>query len=201
MHSNAAEQQERRRHDRVELSLPGRYMLRDRHEYPCATIDVSPMGVAIRGIERGSIGERIVAYISHIGRIEGSIARHFDRCFAFQVHAPASKREQLAGRIARLIQRKPLTSPEHRQHARIAPFYDEALLRTADGQDHAATLIDVSMQGAALTLEVAPPIDAQVLLGDTPTRVIRHFQGGVALAFDEELTPDACAQMAALGSR
>ena len=66
MHSNASQQQERRRHDRVELSLPGRYMLRDRHEYPCATIDVSPMGVAIRGIERGSIGERIVGAVPAI---------------------------------------------------------------------------------------------------------------------------------------
>jgi hypothetical protein len=201
MHSNAIKHQDRRRHDRVELSLPGRYMLRDRHEYPCATIDVSPMGVAIRGIERGSIGERIVAYISHIGRIEGSIARHFDKCFAFQVHAPASKREQLAGRIARLIQRKPLVGPENRRYERIVPFYDEALLRTPDGRDHAATLIDVSTQGAALTLEVAPPIDAPVLLGNMPARVIRHFEGGVALAFDEERALDSCAQMASLGSR
>jgi len=105
MHFDSHSSGERRREERAEIALLGRYMLRDRQEYPCATIDVSATGVALRGMDRGSIGERIVAYISRIGRVEGRIVRHFDQCFAFQVEAPVSKREQLAGRIARLSER------------------------------------------------------------------------------------------------
>jgi hypothetical protein len=106
MHFDSQSPSERRREERAEIALLGRYMLHDRQEYPCATIDVSATGVALRGMHRGSIGERIIAYISHIGRVEGRIVRHFDQCFAFQVEAPMSKREQLAGRIARLTERR-----------------------------------------------------------------------------------------------
>ena len=75
---------ERRRHERFEVALPGRCMLFDRLEYPCWTIDVSPSGFRHRrASERGYCCERIVAYISQIGRVEGMIARHFSKGFAF----------------------------------------------------------------------------------------------------------------------
>ena len=63
---------ERRQHKRVELALRGRYMLRDGCEYPCWTLDISLSGVAIIGGSKGSVGERVVAYIDHIGRIRRS---------------------------------------------------------------------------------------------------------------------------------
>ena len=40
--------QERRRFRRVKLSVLGRYMLEDRREFPCQTIDISP-GAMIGG--------------------------------------------------------------------------------------------------------------------------------------------------------
>ena len=36
-----------RRHQRVKVALLGRYMLSDRQEYPCQTIDVSPGGALV----------------------------------------------------------------------------------------------------------------------------------------------------------
>ncbi|RZK89277.1 MAG: PilZ domain-containing protein, partial [Methylobacterium sp.] len=36
-----------RRHQRVPVSLLGRYMLSDRREYPCQTVDMSPGGVRL----------------------------------------------------------------------------------------------------------------------------------------------------------
>ena len=56
--------QERRRHQRVKVVLPGRYMLEDRREYPCRTVDISPGGVAFAGLAKGRIGERVVAYLA-----------------------------------------------------------------------------------------------------------------------------------------
>jgi hypothetical protein len=46
---------DRRKQEHAEIALPGRYMLLDRREYPCATIDVSATGVALRGMDPGSI--------------------------------------------------------------------------------------------------------------------------------------------------
>jgi c-di-GMP-binding flagellar brake protein YcgR len=39
--------EERRRHQRVKVSLLGRYMLADRREYPCQITDMSPGGMAL----------------------------------------------------------------------------------------------------------------------------------------------------------
>ena len=67
--------EEQRRHPRIKLTLSGRYMLADGSEFPCETVDVSPFGLAIKGRTTGVLGERVVAYIQDLGRVEGEIVR------------------------------------------------------------------------------------------------------------------------------
>jgi hypothetical protein len=184
MHLFNIELEERRGDERSELTLRGRYMLQDRREFECSTIDISPTGVAIRGIERGQIGESVVAYFRQIGRIEGIIARHFGECFAVKMQAPPLRREQLAGRIGRLTTLRPLGSPDNREIERMVPYEEATTLRTLDGREYLATLLDVSPYGAALNISEAPPLDAQVIVGSSLARVMRHFPGGVAVAFN-----------------
>jgi len=87
---------ERRRFPRVELSVAGNYMLRSRNESACWSVDLSPGGIAVLGFDKGMIGERIVANFSHIGWVEGMIARNFDNCFAFALRLGTSKRRKFA---------------------------------------------------------------------------------------------------------
>ncbi len=61
-----AKANERRRHLRVEVVLLGRYMLQDRREFPCQTVNMSPGGLAISAPVRGAIGERVVIYLDQI---------------------------------------------------------------------------------------------------------------------------------------
>jgi hypothetical protein len=182
---------ERRRHQRVKVVLLGRYMLEDRHEYSCQTIDVSPGGVAIEGAPKGMIGERVVAYFNQIGRVEGTIARHFDRGFAIQMRLPVLKREKLADQLTWLANRQALGLPEDRRHERITPHYARTVLKTPDGREHAARLIDISISGAAMSVEVSPPIGTAVVVGQTPSQVVRHFNGGVAVEFARLLAADS----------
>ena len=49
---------ERRRHQRVKVSLLGRYMLADRREFPCQVVDMSPGGMAVIAPVVGKIGDR-----------------------------------------------------------------------------------------------------------------------------------------------
>jgi hypothetical protein len=51
-------------------------------------------------------------------------------------------------------------------------------------------LIDLSMLGAALHVDAAPPIGSPVTIGKTSARVVRHFATGIALEFDEALPAD-----------
>jgi hypothetical protein len=100
------ERGERRRHERAKVTLSGRYMLTDRREYDCWTIDLSASGVSVFGPVKGAIGERIVAYFDEIGRVEGMIVRHFDQCFAMQMRASALKRDRLDLQIEALVRRQ-----------------------------------------------------------------------------------------------
>ena len=69
--------EERRRHQRVKISVLGRYMLENRREYPCQAVNMSPGGIALVAPVVGNPGERVVAYLDHIG---ASRARSCARC-------------------------------------------------------------------------------------------------------------------------
>jgi hypothetical protein len=51
-------------------------------------------------------------------------------------------------------------------------------------------LIDVSLSGAAVSLEEKPALGASITIGRTAAKVVRHFQGGVAVEFTLPLSPD-----------
>jgi hypothetical protein len=181
---------ERRRGERVALTLPGRYMLRDGCEYPCWTIDVSPAGVAIIGLVKGRVGERVVAYIDQLGRIEGKVARQFDASFALQMEAALPKRERLAQKIAWLVERRKSGERDNRTYQRLFPRDCRTTLTTPDGKEQLAALIDVAVPGAAITVNDCPPIGAEVMVGQTAARVVRHFLGGIAVAFANQLSAE-----------
>jgi hypothetical protein len=109
---------ERRRHQRANVILRGRYMLTDRHEYDCQTIDISSGGVAVLGPIKGAIGERVVAYFDQIGRVEGMIVRHFGTCFAVELRASMLKRDKLDLEIEILVKHRTKGAGNRR---RIAP--------------------------------------------------------------------------------
>ena len=62
---------------RVEVRLLGRFMRSDRKEFDCESIDASPQGIAFSSDAGVQPGERIVAYLNQIGRVQGVVARHF----------------------------------------------------------------------------------------------------------------------------
>ena len=85
--------QERRRHQRVKVNLLGRYMLADRREFPCQVINMSPGGMAVIAPVAGATGERVIAYVDHLGRLEGVIARQIENGFAMTIAATPRKRD------------------------------------------------------------------------------------------------------------
>src|SRR3978361_2347177 len=87
--------EERRRFQRVKGHLLGRYMLRDRREFPCQIINIAPGGLALLAPGIGSVGDRVIAYLDHIGRVEGKINRIIDNGVALtEGGADAKPRKQ-----------------------------------------------------------------------------------------------------------
>jgi hypothetical protein len=181
---------ERRRHQRVEVSLLGRYMLEDRREFPCVTTDMSPGGLAVIAAVRGAIGERVIVYLDQIGRVEGKIVRHTDRGFALALNMPYVKREKIANQLTWLVNRDILGLPEDRRFERIVPLRQHSILRLDGESEHVVKLIDVSMSGAAISTALRPTLGTRAMLGHTAGKVVRHFEGGFAIAFDQMLDAD-----------
>jgi hypothetical protein len=176
--------EERRRFQRVKVHLLGRYMLADRREFPCQVINMSPGGLAMLAPGIGNVGERVVAYLDHIGRVEGKITRLLDNGFAMTVGATPRKRDKLAAQLTWLANRDILNLPEDRRHDRIAPRNPMGVLKMENGSQMPCRILDLSLSGAAVAAEVRPAVGTQVMLGRLPSRVVRHIENGFALEFN-----------------
>ncbi|SON55430.1 putative glycosyltransferase [Hartmannibacter diazotrophicus] len=174
---------ERRRFQRVKINVLGRFMLTNRNEYPCQVVNMSPGGVALMTPVTGNIGERVIAYLDHIGRIEGVITRYVEGGFAMTVNATERKRDKLASQLTWLANRHELDLPEDRRHDRIMPKDPYSQITLADGKELRCRIVDVSLSGAAVIVDQRPEIGTLVTLGRMRARVVRHFDEGVALEF------------------
>ncbi len=175
--------EERRRFQRVRVNLLGRYMLSDRKEYPCQVTNMSPGGMALIAPVVGQPGERVIAYVDHVGRLEGVIARHFQNGFAMTIGATLRKRDKLAAQLTWLANRHILGLPEDRRHGRVTPRNPAARLILPNGTNVAVRVIDISQSGVALATEHRPEIGAPVTIGKTAGRVVRHLEDGIAIEF------------------
>jgi hypothetical protein len=181
---------ERRRFQRVRVNLLGRYMLADRREFPCQVVDMSPGGMAVIAPVNGKAGERVIAYVDHIGRLEGVIVRQFDNGFAMTISATPRKRDKLASQLTWLANRQVLGLPEDRRHGRVVPKEPTSTLVLANGESLTCRVIDMSLSGAAVQTDLRPPIGSLVTLGKTQGRVIRHVEQGFAIEFTRLQHPD-----------
>jgi hypothetical protein len=182
--------EERRRFQRVRVNLLGRYMLADRREFPCQVINMSPGGMAVIAPVAGKTGERVIAYVDHVGRLEGVIARTFENGFAMTVSATTRKRDKLAAQLTWLANRHILGLPEDRRHGRMTPRNPAGRLILPNGVNIAVRVVDISQSGAAISTKERPEIGAAITIGKTPGRVVRHLEDGIAIEFIRLQHPD-----------
>jgi hypothetical protein len=184
--------EERRRHQRVKVNLLGRYMLADRREFPCQVVNMSPGGIALVAPVSGDPGERVIAYVDHLGRLEGKIARLLDTGFAMTVEATLRKRDKLAAQLTWLANRNILNLPEDRRHGRFIPRKAMARLILPNGNNVTCRVIDLSESGAAISIspELRPVVGAMVTIGKATGRVVRHIEDGFAVEFTRLQHPD-----------
>jgi hypothetical protein len=181
---------EARRYQRVKVDLLGRYMLEDRREFPCQVIDMSPGGMALIAPQCGRLGERVVAYIDHIGRLEGMIARPLENGFAMTIGATLRKRDKLAAQLTWLANRDILNLPEDRRHQRVATRDQTTTVRLENGAEERCRIVDLSVSGVAVVSDNRPPLGMMIRVGKAPGRVIRHLENGFAVEFTRVQNPD-----------
>ena len=171
------------RFQRVKVSVLGRYMLADRSEFPCQVLEMSPGDAAVIAPVAGSVGEKVIAYLDHIGRIEGAVTSIIDGGFMMEVVASSRKRDKMAAQLTWLANKDILNLPEDRRHERVVPDNRHSTVVLDDGRRYNCKIIDISLSGAAIELAVRPAMGTPVTLGRMRAKVIRHFPDGVAVEF------------------
>jgi len=165
-------------------------MRSDRQEFDCLTVDISPGGIAFLAEAQVRTGERIVTYLNQVGRLEGTVVRTFPGGFAIQMRLPQTKRDRLADQLTWLANRASLGLPEDRRHERVTPTHPHTTVRFPNGAEHAGTLADVSMSGAAIFVDFQPPVGSIIVVGSTLAHVIRVTEGGIAVEFTRPIRPE-----------
>jgi hypothetical protein len=171
------------RFQRVKVSVLGRYMLADRREFPCQVLEMSPGDAMVVAPVAGTLGEKVIAYLDHLGRIEGSIVSVAEGIFDMQVTASSRKRDKMAAQLTWLANKDILNLPEDRRHERVVPDNRHSTVVLDDGRRYNCKIIDISLSGAAIELAVRPAMGTPVTLGRMRAKVVRHFQDGVAVEF------------------
>ncbi|MGA7456979.1 MAG: PilZ domain-containing protein [Methyloceanibacter sp.] len=185
---------DRRRHRRVPVNVFGRFMREDKQEYPCQVVNMSAGGMAMVAPVSCADGERVVAYLDNLGRIEGVVVRSFEGGFAVRILASLYKRERIANLLTWLINQKSLGLGEERKHERIVPRINASKLIMPNGDVHNCRVIDVSLSGASVACTLKPALGTMVILGRMRGRVVRHHELGIALQFIELQDPDSLAR-------
>jgi len=175
--------QERRRHRRMDLSLPGRGLSPSRGEFACTLVDVSPGGARITTKTPPENGERVVMLFDGLGRIEGEVVRAGKAGFAVRLVSSQRKRDRLADAITWRFNMERLGLSEDRTAAR-KPGRGRARLHLRDGVVIQADVIDVSISGAAFACLERPRIGESVKVGDMQGHVARWLDNGFAVSFD-----------------
>ena len=189
-----ASQFDRRRFQRVQLSLLGRCMFPDQRECPCQVSEISPGDASIVSPFSGDLGERVIAYIDNVGRVEGVILERTNQGFVMSISASQRKRDKLADTLTWLANRNVLSLDEDRRHLRRAPKRSETSIALSDGSTHTVRVIDMSLSGAAISTNLRPPIGSPVRLGRLGARIVRHFDDGIGIEFMRLMSDTAIEQ-------
>lgn len=158
-------------------------MLKDGQEFACRTIDISLGGVGLRTLANAAAGDKIVAYLDHFGRVEGTVMRALPQVLALKLTVPPARRRRWAELLMWVGNRHDIGAKEDRRHRRIVPRTDRTVLEYLNRTRSPAQILEMSESGARIAVDPRPPVGARVVVGRTTANVIRHCDDGVAVEF------------------
>lgn len=166
--------------------LYGRYMLPDMSEHPCQVTNLTTTGATFLTTEIPPIGLTIVAYLEELGRIEAVSDKAVPGGFRISFALKGSRLEKLESRIKWLGERT-TNGEEGRRHARFEPRDSQSQITLPDGRVYNCEVVDISVSGAGVTVDVLPSLGTYVMLGKMRGRVVRYLENGVAIEFVKPL--------------
>jgi len=146
-----------------------------------AAVELAPSGAERRNFQRVRVKvygrfmleDRTEHPCQVVDMSPGNVALRTDRV----------KKDKLAAQLTWLANKHELDLPEDRRHERAVPRNPKTVLQLGDGRHYQCRIIDLSLSGAAIEIDVKPAIGVQVMLGTMRGQVVRHFEDGIAIEF------------------
>ena len=140
--------------------------------------------IAVRCPEPPRIGERIVAFVDVLGRLEGRVSARMPQGFRLDLNMSESDRTTFQELIALLKSRVAAGLPRGRRHERVVPVRRKVIVVDSAGGSCSGRLIDVSRSGAAVKVDGKFEVGDMVRLGErTHGKVVRLIEKGIAVQF------------------
>jgi hypothetical protein len=191
---------------RIIANVPGRYSLADlrnargeRRVFACRAVNLSCHALALAAPVKGKIGDRVIAHIDRLGRLEGPIDRLLERGFVMSIAATPEERSTLAAKIVWLDNHKNHDVSERRSDRRILPTNPHSKIILPDGRVESCLVLDLSVTGVAVSADTVPEIGTTMAVGSVVGRVVRHFIDGFAVKFIQRQHSETVEHMVILG--
>ena len=181
-HVNIRSKPDRRRHQRVELQLSGRFLFEET-DHTFLTEDISCGGARLEAVAVPAIGTKIVCYFDDLGRVAAEVIRKTENGFAVSFESPQHKKDKLADRLVWLLNHKKYDLEDERNAPRKAAG-GPALVTRTNGTKIQCRVIDISLSGAAFEFDGPVPIVGEhVRVGSLRGEVVRAVTGEFAIRF------------------
>ena len=168
---------------RVQVRLPGRYMLDSQDDYPCTAVEMSSGDVLLSAPVKARSGEQVCLFLDELGGFTGVAEQQDPTGFIMAMQLSPAKRDKLADQLTWFANRHLIGLTDRRQHERIVPLTRQALFRLPEGRDHIVKILDISLSGVSIETNICPAVGTPIVIGRTPAVVVRHFDGGIACQF------------------
>ena len=175
---------DRRRHRRVDICLPGRFLTNLGSDASLSTINLSCSGALVESAILPDPGAELVCYFDDLGRVVATVVRRTPAGFAVTFNVASHKREKIADRLTWLLNKDTLDLTEEREAPRYAADVPAQVLRS-NGQIMSCRVLDISLTGANFECRgvALPKIGEIVSAGTIPAEVIRIGDGGFAVRY------------------
>jgi hypothetical protein len=180
----------------VDLRTGGRYSLANRYdlqgnrrEFACRTSRISPYQMLVEAPVRGPTGDRIITYFGELGKLDGWITDVGETGFLVEIAATKKIRDRLASKLIWLEKKQKDVVVDARQMRRLIPENPHTNLIFADGSTVSCFVIDISPSGVAVSADVEVEIGTRLAVGRAVGNVVRRFNEGFAVKFDQVVEP------------
>ena len=167
----------------VRKTIFGRFMLPDSSEHGCQVSNISMDGATfIAGIVPDR-GQPLVAYLEQLGRLEATAGDPVDGGFRVTFDLTGMRRERLSTRLGWLGKERTVDKSEERQFVRRELADGQSQITLPDGRTYPCRVLDISLSGAGIQLDVLPALGAMLSLGKMQGKVVRHTDMGIGIQF------------------